>query len=120
MTQPSIISPKILENPIWLADVTRADEWIREILGKFADSKSWEWEVKVDSAGRPNYDIRIVYEVSSISERFNRFEIGNKKLFTRRMTSAWGLLLDDVFAVDRRRFAETVREWNAEEAAVAN
>jgi hypothetical protein len=120
MFETSKIPASINTNESWRSLVVRADDWIRDILGEWAESKSWEWDVKTDPKGQPLFDLLIRFEEVQSAERFDRFEIANKRLLTRRIIAAWGQLLTEFSAMERRRTAEVAKQWREEEVAVAN
>ena len=98
MVQLSKVSTHVRENSRWFDAVTRADGWIRDLLDRWMDNKSWEWDVKTDASGEPIYDLRLSVDEGSASERFDRFEIANEKVFTDRVYAAWGLALDEAIS----------------------
>ena len=120
MMTVSKIPAAINENEPWRSLMVRADHWIREVLGEWAESKMWEWDVKTDLKGRPLFDLRLVFGETVVGERFDLFEISNQRLVSKRIVSAWGKLLDDESELRSRRFTDMVKQWKEEEVAVAN
>ncbi len=119
MVQTSLIPAKIRENSLWFAAISRADDWIHSVLGKWAEGKNWEWGVKVDGDGHADFDLLLKFGDAVTAERFDYFEIANERLVTRRIVTAWGRLLDDALSINRRQFSEMVKQWGTE-VAVAN
>lgn len=114
MIQSSKIPAGVRDNPERLRAVTQADQWIHELLGKWAESKSWEWDVKTDGDGHPVYDFRMVYDQAVGADRFDRFEIANKRLLSDRVSAVWGGILDAAISHQWKLMTRLVSELDRE------
>ncbi len=116
MVQASTISAAVSGNPEWSQAVSQADGWIHELLGKWAESKTWEWDVRPGPDGHPLYDFRMKYEEASAADRFDRFEIANKRLLSDRVSAVWKQVLDSALAHQWKLVIRLVSELEREPA----
>jgi len=110
VVQVSKIPSEVRNNPKLLEAVNQADGWIHELLNRWMENKSWEWNVKPDKTGEPLFDLRLSVDEGSASERFDRFEISNKRVVTDRVFQVWGQALDAAILQQRQLIAKLVRD----------
>jgi hypothetical protein len=116
MAQASKVSAAVRANREYERAVAQADDWVHELLGKWAESKTWEWDVRPDPSGQPFYDFRMVYQGASAADRFDRFEVANKRVFTERVSALWGRVIDDALAQERATLRGILANLTAEVA----
>jgi hypothetical protein len=121
MAESVLVGPELEANPEWRSAVRQADRWVRELLGKWAASKRFEWQVVAGGpSAAPRFDFRMTETEfgSAVAERFDRFDIGNETVVKDRVLRLWGQLsqlASEARVEDIRRFGEELRR----EAALA-
>ena len=119
MAQASKLSAAVRANREWERATAQADGWILEYLGKYAEGKEWEWDVRPDADGQPVYDLRMTTDGAAVADRFDRFEVANQRVLRARLFPLVDRLLEAASKEQWNRIRQGLREL-AEETAVAN
>lgn len=118
MIQSMLIPKEITDRPEWLNAVTRAGEWIVQVLGKWESNKHFSWVTHPGPGQNPVFELRVEAEGGSVSGRFTWFELNDEKTFKDRVTQLWGNLIDQVMHSQVEDLKRLRDEWK-QEAAVA-
>jgi hypothetical protein len=116
MVEVTKLPKEIAENPAWRNSVTRADEWIRDVLRRWVANKNFTWHVNTSQADSPRFDLLIESDGFTVSDRFNWFDLNNEKEFKSRIRELWGKISDQTFHNELEEMRKRHAEWQKEAA----
>lgn len=114
MLEVTKLPNEITSNPSWNNSVARADEWIRDVLRRWAADKNFTWRVNTSQSDSPRFDLLIESEGAAVSDQFNWFDLNNEKEFKSRILELWGKLSDQTLRDELEQMRKRHAEWRKE------
>jgi len=98
----------------WRPLVDQADNWLHGELGRWSQSKNIDWRVLQGPTEKPYFDLLLSEGELAVSDRFDRFELTNEKVFRSRIRDLWGKLLQVTSHATTQRLQHMAEEWQRE------
>lgn len=98
----------------WKGLVQQADDWLHQELGRWGHSKTIDWRAINEASDEPSFDVLISEGGVSVSDRFDRFELANERLFRARIRELWRKLINGTTLAQTERLTRMLHEWEQE------
>lgn len=117
VAEVSKIGAAIGANPEWYALVCQADQWVREILGKYETGKDLTWELTSRRpGGSPVFQLALTTSGRSVTGELTLDEITNRREVRWKAIQLWGQLTDRQLKDEFREIHHLLTELRVEMA----